>query len=118
MEDSQGFVVMSDKEQRQIVFRQTGGFAGLAKSATVDLDQVSPEEETQLKDLIEQAALFDIPDPPQSARPDEEQYMLEVNYEGRSRMLYMPASSVPPNLKPLVKHLSGVAKYEKRQRKK
>ncbi len=99
----------------KITFRQTGGFAGLAKSIEIDCDEIPADEAKLLQSLLDQSGFFDLPEPVQRVMPDEEQYFVEVEAVGRSRRITMNRSSVPDSLKPLIKYVAKRAKYEKRK---
>jgi hypothetical protein len=99
----------------KIKFRQTGGFAGLAKSIEIDCAEIPADEAKFLQSLLDQSGFFDLPEPVQRVMPDEEQYSVTVEAVGRSREMHMNRSSVPDNLKPLIRHIAKRAKYEKRK---
>ncbi len=98
----------------KIKFQQSGGFAGLVKSVEVDRNALSDEEFGALKSLVEQAKFFDLPEPGSQTMPDMEQYSISVEAEGRTREMHLSRSTVPKELKPLIKHMAKKAKYEKR----
>lgn len=98
----------------KIKFQQSGGFAGLVKSVEVDCNGLSDEEFGVLKSLVEQAKFFDLPEPDSQTMPDMEQYSISVEAEGRTREMHLSRSTVPKELKPLIKHMAKKAKYEKR----
>jgi hypothetical protein len=99
----------------KIRFRQTGGFAGLVKSAEIDTEQLPPAEAEQLTALVTQANFFELPEPTAAARPDEEQYTIAIESGGRSRELHLGHLSIPAQLKPLVDRVAKRAQYEKRR---
>jgi hypothetical protein len=99
----------------KIKFRQTGGFAGLTKSANIDADQLPDNETGMLRTWIEQANFWSMPKPSSGrSLPDQEQYSITIEADGRSRTLHMSYSSVPTELKPLVDFLRSKATYDKR----
>jgi hypothetical protein len=99
----------------KIKFRQTGGFAGLAKFIEIDCDKIPADEATFLHSLLDQSGFFDLSEPVQRGIPDEEQYSVEVEAGGHLRKMHMDRSSVPDNLKPLIRYMVKCAKYEKRK---
>lgn len=99
----------------KIQFRQTGGFAGLAKSAEIDTDQVAQEEAETVQSLVEQCAFWEVPSPASRSLPDQEQYSITIEAEGRSRTMHLGRSNLPTDLKPLVNYLTKKATYEKRK---
>jgi hypothetical protein len=98
----------------KIKFRQTGGFAGLAKSAEVDVNELPPDAAQALQAIVEEKPKFSIPAMFRFNKPDEEQYSITVENQGQSRQLHMARSNVPAPLQPLVNHLVQNATYEKR----
>ena len=99
----------------KIKFRQTGGFAGLAKSIEIDCDKISADEAEFLQSLVDQSRFFNISEPVQHVMPDEEQYSITIEAMGHSRNIHMNKSGVPNDLRPLIRYLSKRAKYEKRK---
>ncbi len=98
----------------KIKFQQSGGFAGLVKSIELDRNNLSDEEFGALKSLVEQSKFFDLPEPDPQTMPDMEQYSISVEAGGRSREMHLNQSTLPKELKPLIKHMAKKAKYEKR----
>jgi hypothetical protein len=98
----------------KIKFRQSGGFAGLIKSVEINRDDLSEEESDILNSLVEQSKFFEIPEPTPYAAPDIEQYFISVELEGKTREMHVSRANVPKTLKPLIKHIAKMAKYEKR----
>jgi hypothetical protein len=98
----------------KIKFRQTGGFAGLAKSAEVDVNELPPDAAQAVQAIVEEKPKFSVPAMFRWNKPDEEQYQITVEAPGQSRQLHMTRSSVPAPLKSLVNHLAQQATYEKR----
>ncbi|MGQ4646380.1 protealysin inhibitor emfourin [Lyngbya aestuarii] len=99
----------------KIKFRQTGGFAGLAKSIEIDTEQIATDEADRLKSLVNQSSFFDVPQPISQTMPDQELYSITVESQGRSHQLHLSRSSVPGQLKALVDCVAQLAKYEKRK---
>ena len=97
----------------KIRFRQSGGFAGLAKVAQVDSDGVPEGEAGRLKTMVDEALVEAVPDA-QQALPDEEQYHIEIEIATRRETILVARSSVPGRLRPLIDYLEARADYEKR----
>jgi len=101
----------------KIKFRQSGGFAGMVKSIEVERKDLSDEEFGALKSMVDQAKFFDLPEPAphtQHTMPDMEQYSISIESGGQTREMHLTKSTVPKELKPLIKYMAGKAKYEKR----
>lgn len=98
----------------RVSFRQTGGFAGLAKAVEIDTETLDPGERERVESLVERSGVFDLPEPPGIGSPDRESYAIRVESGARSRTLHVSAGALPEELKPLVRFLQGRATYEKR----
>ncbi len=99
----------------KILYRQTGGFAGLVKSLRLDFDELSADDRELVHSLLEGAHFFDLPEPVARAMPDEEQYAITVDEQYRSRTFIVNKSAVPEDLRPLIRYLAKRAAYEKRR---
>lgn len=98
----------------KVKFRQTGGVAGLAKSADLETEAMTPEEEAALRELVEQADFFRMQQAERAVMPDSTQYQISIESQGRTHDIYLNHSGLPEALKPLVKFLAKLATYEKR----
>jgi hypothetical protein len=99
----------------KIQFRQTGGFAGLVKSAVLDTEQMPAEEAEVLEDLVSQSGAFELSAPATGAMPDREQYTLFIESGGRSCKLSLSAGNIPAQLTSLLDYVLKQATYEKRK---
>lgn len=99
----------------KIKFRQTGGFAGLVKSAEIDTEQLPDNESGMVQSWIEHANFWSMSAPSGRSLPDQEQYSLTIETDGQSRTMRMGRSAVPTELKPLVEFVASRATYEKRR---
>jgi hypothetical protein len=68
----------------RIICERTGGFAGLTLKAEVDSARLTPAESRKLKKLVEGARLFDQPAQASGAMPDQYQYDVTIEDEGRT----------------------------------
>jgi hypothetical protein len=96
----------------KITFWQTGGFAGLNKVAEINSEQLSDQECELLSLLVNQSTFFEIPEPVQQVRPDEEQYAITIESSGRSRTLHVGRSQLPDQIKPLIEYVAKRAVYQ------
>jgi hypothetical protein len=71
----------------RIVCERTGGFAGLTLRAEVDSEQLTPAEARKLKRLVKESQVLDQPAKAEGAMPDQYQYDLEIEDEGRTRTI-------------------------------
>lgn len=99
----------------KILFRQTGGFAGLVKSLRLDFDELSADDRDLVRSLLDASHFFEIPEPAARALPDEEQYSITVDEQERSRTIVVNKSAAPEDLRSLIRYLAKRAAYEKRQ---
>ena len=98
----------------KIEFRQSGGFAGLTKYLKIDSDEITAEELKSLESLVDQSKFFYVEEPVHITKPDEEQIYINIETEKRSRSMFMGRSELNDELKPLVKYLTKLARYEKK----
>jgi len=99
-----------------IRFRQSGGVSGTAKVAEVDSSQVPAEELQRLKALVSRAEATESKRT-LSGRPDEEQYFIEIETSEVRHTILVSRSCVGGDLQPLVEYLAGIARFEKRTRR-
>ena len=91
---------------------RTGGFAGVSMSSMVDTDKLPPEDAQRLKQLVESANFFQLPETiaPPKAQPDRFQYRLTVEDDNRSHTVTIAESDLPPSVRPLADFLTQVAR--------
>jgi hypothetical protein len=86
----------------QLKVRRTGGFAGIARESPVlDTDALSPDEAQELRALVEEARLDDVPEPGRARGPDRFTYELTID----DRRITLPEGSMTPARRALVKRL-------------
>jgi len=98
----------------KVKFRQTGGVAGLAKSADLETEAMTPEESAALRALVEKSDFFQMQQADRAVMPDSTQYQISIESKGRMNEIHLNHSGLPEALKPLVKFLAKLAQYEKR----
>ena len=96
----------------RIIFERSGGFTGIPMSATLDSDSLSPQDERQLRDMIETAGFFQPPSMIDSSGPggDRFLYRLTVEIEGQEHAVGMSEAAVPPALRPLLERMTAAAR--------
>jgi len=83
--------------------KKTGGIAGLKVSAEVDSEQLSPAQAQKMKDLVEQANLFNQPSKPGGkSMPDQFQYEISVEDQGKTHSFVTNDASASDELLELV----------------
>ncbi len=100
----------------QVQWERTGGFAGMRMAATIDSESLSEEEARQLRDLIERAGFFELPEeiggPAEGA--DRFLYTFTVEMEGRRHTVRTSEAAAPPGLRSLIRWLTNAARKGRR----
>ena len=95
----------------RITFERSGGFAGIRLTANFDLEQLEKDEAATLQKLLDDADFFHQPKiNPSNPRPDEFQYNISVVTETMQNSVQVSENSAPSNLRPLLDHLSRLAR--------
>ena len=81
-------------------------------TAALDSASLSPQEERDLRDMIETAGFFQLPSVMNSSSlgADRFLYRLTVEVEGRQHTIEMSEAAVPSNLRPLIARLTTAAR--------
>jgi hypothetical protein len=90
-------------------FRRTGGFAGNMPPLALDSADLSSEEMAELERLLAPADLGAAERAGKSGS-DPFQYELDVETTGQHRRLSLGEREVPPSLRPLLTHLTQLAR--------
>jgi hypothetical protein len=93
----------------KVVFRQTGGIAGLVRGAEIDEDDVPPSEARKLRDLVERSGLKESFERHDERARDAQVYRIEVTSDGRRLRFEFDESSMPREAAPLVAFLQSRA---------
>ncbi len=105
-----------DMTVTQLIFRETGGFAGLQRGCTLEPEALPEVPRTELQSLVER------PEPPgdraalaaqAASMPDMQVYTLELimrEAQPAHRVLRYPASDVPADVTELIGFLRENAK--------
>lgn len=96
----------------KISFEQTGGFAGLLFTITIDTAELTPDEAEKLVRMVDDAGFFSLPARIAFPRPqpDRFQYQLTVEESGRRHTVTINEEAMPTTLSPLVKWLAEAAR--------
>lgn len=87
-----------------IHLERSGGFAGLRLNHDLDSSQLSPEEGTELNQLVETSGFFNLPAEARATNPgaDRFQYKLTVKAGSREHTVAVDEAAVPETLRPLL----------------
>lgn len=94
----------------KIQFTRSGGFAGLIQRANIDIDDLPEAERTELLGLVDRADFFAQPAERHSPHPDAYQYTIAVEDGVRRREIRVDERGAPDSLRPLIAHLSRLAR--------
>ena len=100
----------------RISFVRSGGVTGMPMTACLDSDSLSPQEERDLRDMIETGGFFQLPNviSPSSPGADRFLYRLTVELEGQRHTVEMSEAAVPLGLRPLLERLTAAARQAQR----
>jgi hypothetical protein len=96
----------------RIDFERTGGFAGMRVTVTVNIESLSPEDAQDLREMVDGAEFFDLPEVITTPAPgaDRFHYKLTVEDEEREHTVEMGEAAMPETLQPLIQRLTEVAR--------
>ena len=100
----------------RISIERTGGVAGITIAATVDAKDLPPDEAQKLRQMVEEADFFNLPEriTSRSPQPDRFQYELKAEENGRQHTVMVSEEVIPEKLKPLVKWLMEAARKRRK----
>ncbi|MBE9012332.1 hypothetical protein IQ250_19220 [Pseudanabaenaceae cyanobacterium LEGE 13415] len=86
-----------------VTLEQSGGFAGLMLTKTVNTQTLSPAEAQQLEALVEESNFFQLSSIEEaSPQPDRFGYTLSVEVDGRSHSVQFSETNMPEKVRSLV----------------
>ena len=102
----------------RISIERTGGLAGITVTTTVDPEDLPPGEAKKLRQMLEDADLFNLPAKiaSRSPQPDRFQYELNLRDGGRQHTVLVSEEVMPAKLKPLVTLLMEAAKGKRKEK--
>jgi hypothetical protein len=107
-----------ERTNLRIQWERTGGFAGMRIAATMDSESLSLEHARQLRELIEAAGFFELPEemagPVGLGGADRFLYTLTVEMEGRRHTVHTSEAAAPPEVRSLILWLTRAARKAKR----
>ena len=100
----------------RIHFERSGGITGMRVTTTVDTDLLPEDEAQELRDMLDAANFFELPERLASPAPgaDRFQYRLTVeNDDQEPHTVHMGDASAPPEMQPLLRKLTLLARGQR-----
>ncbi len=97
----------------KIHFERSGGFTGIPVIVEIDSQSLAEDEVQQLQDLIQAARFFELPahpPEPSAAGADQFQYKITIEDGGQSHTIETTDGAAPDELRPLLRHLTLLAR--------
>jgi hypothetical protein len=91
----------------RVHFERTGGMAGMRLAATIDGEDLAPDERAQLEELVTAVDFFALPErlTAPSSGADRFQYRVTVERGDRRHTVLIGEAAAPPALRPLLEWL-------------
>jgi len=100
-----------------IHFERSGGFSGISLAVDIDADTLSPDEASQLRELVASAGFFDLPAETLDSMPGVDQFSYNVTIEsgGQRHTVHATEGAAPESLQRLIDWLNRVARRVQRK---
>ena len=107
----------SKQTPMKISYQRTGGFAGMVMSFDLDIADLPSEEADELANLVASAKFFELPVKisTDASIPDQFQYVVTVETEGKQHSVEVGDASMPENLWPLLEKLRVLSRSTRNQ---
>lgn len=101
----------------RIQFVRSGGFAGLRMATEIDGEALSPEELQNLREALDNAHFFTMPEEMMGEMPgaDRFQYEITVEDQGLQHTVVTNEASLPQEMQPLIHQLEQIARSQRGQ---
>lgn len=87
----------------RVTLEQSGGFAGLMITKTIETQDLSPSEAEQLENMVRDSNFFQLNSISEAfPQPDRFGYTLSIEKDGRTHSIEMNETNMPEQLKPIV----------------
>lgn len=87
----------------RVTLEQSGGFAGLMITRTIDTQDLSPSESQQLENLVNESNFFQLNSITElSPQPDRFGYTLSVEIDGRKHSIQLSETNIPDKVRSLL----------------
>jgi len=96
-----------DQEHFHIWLQRSGGFAGMITEIEIDSKDLDTYEVEHLKTMINRSDIFNLAEPVtnSSIMPDQFQYKISMQQDGRKRELDLNEENVPDHLRNLITYI-------------
>lgn len=87
----------------RVTLEQSGGFAGLMITKTINTQDLSPSEAQQLEEMVRESNFFQLNSISEAfPQPDRFGYTLSIEMEGRTHSIDISETNMPESVKPIV----------------
>ncbi|MBD1821471.1 hypothetical protein H6F51_02940 [Cyanobacteria bacterium FACHB-DQ100] len=88
----------------RVTLEQSGGFAGLMITKTIDTQNLSPSEAKELEEMVQSSSFFQLTSVMEAfPQPDRFGYVLTVEMDGRTHSIEMSETNMPESVRSIVK---------------
>ena len=95
----------------RVTLEQSGGFAGLLLTKTIDTQTLSPTEAEELERLVKESDFFRLTSIVEaSPQPDRFSYTLSVEREGQTHSINVSETNLPKAVRSLVEWVQARSK--------
>jgi hypothetical protein len=96
---------VAGKGSMKIFLERSGGIAGRTVLVSVNTADLTAGESIEVKQMVEKAGFFQLPEKMGSPMPDQFQYRLTIEQKGRSHSVLVQGEKMPEPLRQLVNWL-------------
>ena len=96
--------------EMHIVFERTGGFAGIHVGCEINTDNLTTEAASEVAAFVDASNFFDLPEVPPTSGPDQFQFKLSIEKDGRMRTIESGERGMPTSLSSLINWLMAAAR--------
>lgn len=95
----------------RVTLEQSGGFAGLMITRTIETQDLSPAESQELEQLVKEADFFQLNSITEgSPQPDRFGYQLSIDTGKQSHSIQVSETNMPAQLRPLMEWVQNHAR--------
>jgi hypothetical protein len=86
----------------RVLVERSGGFTGIGKKAEVDSESLPAEDSGELQKLVDEAAVFDLPESPAAPPRGADQFEYKLTVDGPEGQRSIALRDPPPPVKRLL----------------